>query len=193
MQSHSEILADFRHNSKNYTHVIFTHYHREPQRTWILCLLPSKWPLGLPRRCSGKESSCQCRRHRRCRFNSWVGKSPWRREWQPTPVLLLGKTHGQRSLAGCSPWGRKRVRHDWVIKQQKQSYNLGGKKWSSQMNHQDENGRQKVRRRAMTTRDTETNRHGAGPRDLPRLVPPVGRLEPSSQREKRGLAPAVQG
>ena len=31
---------------------------------------------------------------------------PWRRQWQPTPVLLPGKSHGQRSLVGCSPWGR---------------------------------------------------------------------------------------
>ena len=32
---------------------------------------------------------------------------PWRRQWQPTPVLLPGKSHGWRSLVGCSPWGRK--------------------------------------------------------------------------------------
>ena len=31
----------------------------------------------------------------------------WRRQWQPTPVLLPGKSHGRRSLVGCSPWGRK--------------------------------------------------------------------------------------
>ena len=34
------------------------------------------------------------------------GKVPWRRKWQPTPVLLPGKLHGQRSLVGYSPWGR---------------------------------------------------------------------------------------
>ena len=33
--------------------------------------------------------------------------SQWRRQWQPTPVLLLGKSHGQRSLVGCSPWGHE--------------------------------------------------------------------------------------
>ena len=38
---------------------------------------------------------------------SWVGKTLWRRKWQPTPVLLLGKFHGWRSLVGCGPWGRK--------------------------------------------------------------------------------------
>ena len=37
----------------------------------------------------------------------WVGKIPWRREWQSTPVFLPGEFHGQRSLAGYSPWGCK--------------------------------------------------------------------------------------
>ena len=40
-------------------------------------------------------------------FDPWVGKIPWRREWQPTPVFLPGKPHGQRSLVGYSPWGRE--------------------------------------------------------------------------------------
>ena len=40
-------------------------------------------------------------------FYPWVGKIPWRRKWQPTPVSLPGKSHGQRSLVGCSPWGLK--------------------------------------------------------------------------------------
>ena len=40
-------------------------------------------------------------------FDPWVGKIPWRRKWQPTPVSLPGKSHGQRSLVGCSPWGCK--------------------------------------------------------------------------------------
>ena len=35
------------------------------------------------------------------------GRCPWRRAWQPTPVSLPGESHGQRSLVGCSPWGRK--------------------------------------------------------------------------------------
>ena len=41
-----------------------------------------------------------------------VGKIPWRREWLPTPVFLPGESNGQRSLAGCSPWGSQRVRHN---------------------------------------------------------------------------------
>ena len=61
--------------------------------------------LGLPWWLSGRESTCQCRRHR---FDPWVGKIPWRK-WQPTPVFLPGKSHGQRSLAGYSPWGCKEL------------------------------------------------------------------------------------
>ena len=54
---------------------------------------------------SGKESSCQCRRPG---FDPCVGKIPWRSKWQPTPVFLPGKSHGQRRLAGCGPWCCKR-------------------------------------------------------------------------------------
>ena len=42
-------------------------------------------------------------------FNPWVGKIPWKREWQPTPVFLPGKSHGQRSLVSYSPWGCKEL------------------------------------------------------------------------------------
>ena len=44
---------------------------------------------------------------RRPGFDSWVGKIPWRRARQPTPVFLPGESHGQRNLAGYSPWGHK--------------------------------------------------------------------------------------
>ena len=53
----------------------------------------------------GKESACQCRRRKRLGFNPWAGKIPWRRKWEPTPVFLPQKSHVQRSLVGCSPWG----------------------------------------------------------------------------------------
>ena len=46
----------------------------------------------------------QCRR---CVFDPWVGKVPWRKKWQPTPVFLPGKFHGQKSLVGYSPWSCK--------------------------------------------------------------------------------------
>ena len=43
------------------------------------------------------------------RFNPWVGKIHGRRKWQPTPVFLPGKFHGQGSLVGYSPWGCKEL------------------------------------------------------------------------------------
>ena len=45
-------------------------------------------------------------------------EDPWRRKWQPTPVFLPGKSHGQRNLVCCSPWECKRVGHDLVTKHQ---------------------------------------------------------------------------
>ena len=63
--------------------------------------------MGFSGGVSGKEYSCQCRRHKRCWFDPWVGKIPWRRAWQPTPVFFPGEFHGQRSLVAYSPWGPK--------------------------------------------------------------------------------------
>ena len=51
-----------------------------------------------------KESTCQCKRHKRHGFNPRIWKI-WRRKWQSTPVFLPGKFHGSRSLEGYSPWG----------------------------------------------------------------------------------------
>ena len=48
-----------------------------------------------------------CRRHKRHGFDPWVGKIPWRRAWQPTPVFLPGESHGLRILADYSPRGHK--------------------------------------------------------------------------------------
>ena len=76
-----------------------------------LCLLCSSllFPhlhVGLPRWLSGKKkkkrSTCQCRKCKRHEFNPWVRKIPWGRKWQPTPMFLPGKSHGQRSLVGYS-------------------------------------------------------------------------------------------
>ena len=66
--------------------------------------LPISTPQGLPWCLSDKESSCQCRR---CGFDPWVRRIPWRRKWQHTSVFLPGKFHGQRSPVGYSPWSRK--------------------------------------------------------------------------------------
>ena len=59
---------------------------------------------GLPRWLRSKEYACQ---RWRPGFDPWVRKIPWRRKWQPIPVLLPGKFHGWRSLVGYRPWGRK--------------------------------------------------------------------------------------
>ena len=53
------------------------------------------------------EAVCQCRRHKRRESDPWLRKIPWRRAWQPAPVFLPEESHGQRSLAGYSPWGHK--------------------------------------------------------------------------------------
>ena len=66
--------------------------------------VPDSIPLiwGHPWWLSGKEPTCHCGG-----FRSWVGKIPWRRKCQYTPVFLSREFHGQRSLAGYSPWGHK--------------------------------------------------------------------------------------
>ena len=58
---------------------------------------------GFPGGCSDKELTCQSRRHKRCGFDPWDGKIPWRRKWQSTPVFLPGESHGQKSLVGYGP------------------------------------------------------------------------------------------
>ena len=66
--------------------------------------LTGKLSLGFPGGSDGKSICLQCRRPG---FDPWIRRIPWRRKWQPTPVLLPGKFHGQRSLVSYSPRGRK--------------------------------------------------------------------------------------
>ena len=63
---------------------------------------------------SGKESTYQWKKHG---FDAWVGKIPWRRKWQLSPVVLPGESHGQRSLAGYNQWSCKRGGRDLVTEQ----------------------------------------------------------------------------
>jgi len=70
---------------------------------------PNSSPKGFPGNASGKEPACQCRRHKRCGFDPWVGKIPRRRECQPIPVFLPGESHGWRSLVCYSPWHRREL------------------------------------------------------------------------------------
>ena len=63
--------------------------------------------LGFPGGTSCEEPACQYRRHKRLRFDPWVGKIPRRRVWKPTPIFLPVESHGQRSLVGYSSWRHK--------------------------------------------------------------------------------------
>ena len=67
--------------------------------------------MSFPGGSEGKESACNARD---ADSIPRLGRFPQRRKWQPTPVLLPRKSHGQRDLAGYSPWGRKSVGHDLV-------------------------------------------------------------------------------
>ena len=75
------------------SHIFYTWAHSFYKEA--LHIFPGDFPGG---------SDLQCGRPGFC---PWVGKIPWRRKWHPTPVFLLGKSHGGRSLAGYSPWGHK--------------------------------------------------------------------------------------
>ena len=63
--------------------------------------------MGFPAGTGGKEPTCQSKRQKKCGFNPWIGKIPWRRAWVQTLVFLLEESHGQRSLASSSSKGHK--------------------------------------------------------------------------------------
>ena len=86
-----------------------TNTNRRNGRTILILYLSS----GMISGGSAVTIHLQCRR---CRFSLWVRKILWKKKWQPTAKFLPGKSHGQRSLAGYSPWIRKekRVRHHWA-------------------------------------------------------------------------------
>ena len=75
------------------------------RRKEIIKIRAETFPAGA----SGKEPTCQSRRRMRHQFDPWVRKIPWRKAWQPTPILLTGESHGQRNLAGYRPWGHKQL------------------------------------------------------------------------------------
>jgi len=73
-------------------------------------------PVPHHRASCGKESASLCRSCRRCRFNPWVGKIPWKKKWQPTPVFLPGKSYGQGSLVGVHRVAKsQRQWSDWAL------------------------------------------------------------------------------
>ena len=87
--------------------------HSSTQQIFVEGLLCARHWLGrpiiliIPRWLCGKESACQGRRCKRDWFDLWVRKIL--EKWQPTPVFLPGKFHGQRSLVGYSPWDLKEL------------------------------------------------------------------------------------
>ena len=87
---------------------------------WWLCVCAED--RGSPWWLSCKESTCRCRRRR---FDLQVRKIPWRRKWQPTSVFLPEESHGQRSLVGYRPWGRKEL----DTTERVNSNNLGAGGW----------------------------------------------------------------
>ena len=63
--------------------------------------------MSFPDLSRGSDGKSVCLQCRNTGFDPWDGKIPWRRKWQLTPAFLPGESHGQRSLVGYTPWGRK--------------------------------------------------------------------------------------
>ena len=78
----------------------------------LLLILINISILGFPGGSSGKEPGCQCRRLKRCGFDPWVWKIPWRRAWQPTPVFLPGESPRTEQPGGLKSTGLQRVAYD---------------------------------------------------------------------------------
>ena len=75
--------------------------------------LSNKTHWGLLGGTSGKEPACQCRRHKGRAFDPWVGKIPWRRAWQSTPVFLPGECPWTEEPSRLQSIGSQRLRYDW--------------------------------------------------------------------------------
>ena len=98
--------SSIQHFSECFYHFSFFSSHGAEKMWWwfhhIHSTPPPLWRL------SSKESACQCKRHRGG-FDPWVGKIPWRTKWQPTLVILPGRSHGQKAWQFT---GWHRVGHD---------------------------------------------------------------------------------
>ena len=85
--------------------------------TLLCCIYLSVYWKDFPGGTSGKEPACQYKRHKRGGFDPWVGKIPWRRAGQPTPIFLPRVPHVQRNPAGYSHRFRKSpTRLKWLIR-----------------------------------------------------------------------------
>ena len=89
----------------------FSYFLRDlGKNAYILC--PFTYPLGSPGGASSKEPTCQNRRHKSRGFDSWVGKIPWRKAWQPTWVFLPGESPWTEEPGGLQSVGSQRVWHN---------------------------------------------------------------------------------
>ena len=98
-------LAESYHQLKIVSQVSFSSHIGLPNLPYLLSL--QMLQRGFPGGTTGKEPVCQCRRPKRCGFNPWVGKIPWRRVWQPTPIFLPGESLWTECLVEYSPWDLK--------------------------------------------------------------------------------------
>ena len=105
-QKHLDVLRLNFSALRERSNCLFTHSLIQNVFKWNLPCIQHSLIWGFPGSVSGREPTCQCRRHKRHDFDPQV-KIPWRRAWQPTPVSLLEESLGQRSLEGYSPWGHK--------------------------------------------------------------------------------------
>ena len=102
--SHSIIERKAQRTTDPCSHVYSLHpyQHHPPESSFFF-----KPTRGFSRWLSSKDSTSQCRRHRRHVFNPCIRKIPWSRKWWSIPVFLPGEFNGQRSPVGFSPWGLK--------------------------------------------------------------------------------------
>ena len=104
----TSLLPSFLNCKINMAYISFSEMTHVEQLAWYL--IDSKAEQMLPIIFHGSsDHKTICLQRGRPGFNPWVGKIPWRREWQPTPVFLPEKSHEQRSLAGCSPRDHKEL------------------------------------------------------------------------------------
>ena len=100
-----EIIILSEVSQKEKTNTIWYHLYMK-SKIW------HKRTYGFPGGASGKEPTCQCRGHKRPGFDPWVGKIPWKRAWQPTPVFLPGIPWTEER-GGLQSTGSLIVGHDW--------------------------------------------------------------------------------
>ena len=98
---------------------VYFHFKKEARKVlltkwYIRFIMVFNYLLRPPGGASGKESIYQCSWFKRCKFNLWVGKIPWRRKWQLTAVFLPVESPRTEKPGGLQSMGLQRVGHDWA-------------------------------------------------------------------------------